>query len=296
MRSLRESSRNGPHNAAGQPSRVRTSSSLRQTANRNVARRILAASTVAGLACVGAAGLKFGLPIAAAGRLGNDLAVKIGLGVNQIAVTGSRNTLSDDIFACLQLEHPGSLLTYDTTGARTCIEALPWVATAGVSRSLPDGIEVAVRERLPLAVWQHRQLMFLIDADGRTLEPTSRADHQDLPLVVGEQADAAARDLLDMLKSHGAISSRLIAAVRVGGRRWDLTLKGAPVLLLPEVDPAKAVAWVERMDKDERILERRVAAIDLRVEGRVAFRLAPDATVALKKPGTRQPGAPNGGV
>ena len=145
-----------------------------------------------------------------------------GLGINQINVAGFRNTLSDDIFAALHTASGGSLLSYDAVAAKARLEALPWVASAEITRTLPDGLDVSIRERRAFAVWQHRQLMFLIDADGRTLEPTSRAEHRKLPLIVGDGAEAAAHDLLDILQAHPAILGRLEAAVFVGQRRWDL--------------------------------------------------------------------------
>ena len=257
----------------------------------------LRALAIAGLAACCALILKFGLTVEGTLQAADALAVKFGLGVGQISVSGSRNTLSDDIFAALELERAGSVLTYDTAAARSRLEALPWIETAQVSRTLPDGLDVSIRERRPFAVWQHRQLMFLIDAEGRTLEPTARTDHMELPLVVGEDADGGARELVDMLGAAPLIHERLLAAVRVGGRRWDLQLKDAPTLMLPEEGPARALAWIERMDREERLLERRVAAIDMRVAGRVAFRLSPEApTAAGVRAGARSPVAGDRGA
>ena len=283
MQSLRDFGDVRPRDAARQTSRARKSLPGRTAAQRIPL--VLRGALIAGLAAGCAISLKYGLPVAAAARSADALAVKVGLGVNQIAVTGSRNTLSDDIFTALKLEHDGSLLAFDTAAARSRLEALAWVESAQVSRTLPDGLDVAIRERQPFAVWQRRQLMFLIDAEGRTLEPASRADHPELPFVVGEEADAAARDLFDMLKAHPAVRNRLEAAIRVGGRRWDLQLKNAPTLMLPEDKPDEALAWVERAEKDERLLDRRVDLIDLRVPGRVAFHMTP------ARPGAQNRGA-----
>ena len=227
-------------------------------------------------------------------RAADAAAIKIGLGINQVSVTGSQNALSDDIFNVLDLEHAASLLSYDTAAARARLEALPWVDSARLARVLPDSLDVTIRERKAFAVWQHKQLMFLVDAQGRTLEPTARADHLDLPLVVGDDADASARDLMQLLARFPAIANRLDAAVRVGGRRWDLRLKNALTLMLPEDAPGDALAAVARMDSDERVFERRLSAIDLRVAGRVAFQVMPLAQHA--KPGSRIRAVPDRGA
>ncbi len=247
---------------------------------------------VAGLAGVSAGLLRYGFHPAVILQTADQLTVKAGLGINQIAVTGFKNTLSDDIFGALQIEKSGSLLAYDTTAARKRLESLGWVQSAQVTRALPDGLNIAIRERTPYAVWQHKQLMFLIDADGRTLEPTSRADHKDLPLVVGAGADAAARDLMAELQRHPIILARMDAAVRVGDRRWDLELHDAPRLMLPETGLRTALLEVVKLQADERIFERRVAAIDLRLPDRISFRLLPDT---VKAP-SRVPRTRSGGV
>ena len=303
MRSLRENSPERTASAAGLASRLQHSRPLSGSAivqRRKKPSRLwglaLRGVAVAVLAAGGAFTFKYGIPVASTAAMADALAVNIGLGVDQIAVTGSRNTLSDDIFTALNIERDSSLLTYDISAARSRLEALPWVASAHVSRTLPNGLDVAIEERQPFAVWQHRQLMFLIDADGRTLEPTARADHRDLPLVVGDDADTGARDLLAMLRRFPTVAGRLSAAVRVGGRRWDLQLRDAPVLMLPEEAPEQALAWVARMDQDERLFDRRLAAIDLRVSGRVAFRVTAELPALSGKPASRAPATPNRGA
>ena len=240
--------------------------------------------------------LKFGFPAAALARSLDAAAVSAGLGINQINVAGFRNTLSDDIFAALHTASGGSLLSYDTVAAKARLEALPWVASAEITRTLPDGLDVSIRERRAFAVWQHRQLMFLIDADGRTLEPTSRAEHRKLPLIVGDGAEAAAHDLLDILQAHPAILGRLEAAVFVGQRRWDLQLKDSLRLQLPEQAVPAALDWADRMQQDERLFDRRLAVIDLRVSGRVAFQMAPDPAKPAAKPGARAASPANRGA
>ncbi len=240
--------------------------------------------------------LKFGFPAAALARSLDAAAVSAGLGINQINVAGFRNTLSDDIFAALKTSDAGSLLSYDVTAAKLRLQALPWVESAEITRALPDGLDVAIHERRAFAVWQHRQLMFLIDADGRTLEPTSRAEHRKLPLIVGDGAEAAAHDLIDILQAHPAIFGRLEAAIYVGQRRWDLQLKDAPRLQLPEQAVSAALDWADRMQQDERLFDRRLAVVDLRVSGRVAFQIAPDPAKPAAKPGARAVSPANRGA
>ena len=243
----------------------------------------LRALLVGGLAGASAGVLRYGLHPSDIFKAGETLTVSAGLGINQVSVTGFKNTLSDDIFQALRTDQAGSILVYDTAAARLRLQNLAWVQSAQVTRALPDGLTVTLRERTPFAVWQYHQLMFLIDAEGRTLEPTSRGEHKQLPLVVGAGADASARELMTSLARHPGILVRLEAAVRVANRRWDLELKDAPSLLLPEQGMDVALSTVEVMQRDERVFDRRLAAIDLRVAGRIAFRVVPEAPRAAAR-------------
>ena len=230
---------------------------------------------VAALAGLSAASLRHGIDLAAVRDGAGRIAVAAGLGVDEIAISGFKNTLPDDIFRALDADKPVSVLAYDTASAEKRLAELPWVASAEVTRALPRGLSVRISERAPFAVWQNRQLDFLIDAEGRTLEPTMRGLYKDLPLVVGAGAEAAVADLLKVLESHPVIRERLKAAIRVGGRRWDLDLAGAPRLMLPTDDVEAALTRVEQLESQERIFERRIAVIDLRLADRTAFRLSP---------------------
>lgn len=249
---------------------------------RIVRRVILTAAVVAcaaGLALAARSGASARQTLAALDRQ----VAAAGLGVDQVAITGFSHALPDDLVSALKLDVPASLLSYDTRTAQARLEQLAWVKSARVVRVLPNMLDVSVVERQPSAVWQHRQMLFLIDAEGRTLEPAVRSEHAELPLLVGEGADSTAADLLLLLQRYPLVGHRLEAAVRVGGRRWNLRLRDGPELMLPEDGVEAALAFVEKAEHEDRLLARRIASVDLRVASRVTFRLsapAPGATPA----------------
>ena len=76
---------------------------------------------------------------------------------------------------------------------------------------------------------------------------------------------------------HGASVSilssntRVKAAGRVGARRWNLYFDGSVKALLPEHGLGKALAVLSELNDRHRILDKRIAAVDLRVDGRVVF-------------------------
>ncbi len=116
----------------------------------------------------------------------------------------------------------------------------------------------------------------LIDRTGAVI-PVGRLDRfAKLPLVVGEDAASHAAELLAMLASEPDLAARVSAAVRVGGRRWNLRLDNAIAVLLPADDPAAAWADLARLERSSAILQRDVQAIDMRLPDRLVVRVAPE--------------------
>jgi cell division protein FtsQ len=208
------------------------------------------------------------------------LAIASGFTIDQIAITGFRHTLLADIMAALALDPGQSSLSFDPVAARERLVALPWVEEARIGRVLPAGLSVVIAEREPFAVWQNRQLLFLIDKAGRTLEPVAPSEHRTLPLVVGEGAAEHAREIVELIAREPIIAERFVAAVRIGDRRWRLKLDNAPDLELSAEDPAASLAEAVRLHREERLFDRAITAVDLRVPGRVVLRLA-DGAAAL---------------
>ncbi|MGH7093497.1 MAG: cell division protein FtsQ/DivIB, partial [Stellaceae bacterium] len=101
---------------------------------------------------------------------------------------------------------------------------------------------------------------------------TDLARFSRLPTVVGADAPAHARELLDMLGSEPRLAARVTAAIRVGGRRWDLRIDHAIDVMLPEEDPAAAWERLAEAERSNDLLQRNVQTIDLRLPDRLVIR------------------------
>jgi cell division protein FtsQ len=95
-----------------------------------------------------------------------------------------------------------------------------------------------------------------------------------LPLVVGADAASRAGELLQLLAKEPALAAHVTAAVRVGGRRWNLRLDNAIEVLLPADDPAAAWAELARLERSDAILRRDIETIDMRLPDRLVLRVA----------------------
>lgn len=67
--------------------------------------------------------------------------------------------------------------------------------------------------------------------------------------------------------------------MRVAGRRWDLYLDNGVIIKLPEDNIDGALARLTKLEKDQSLLQRDIAAVDLRLDDRMAIELTPDAVV-----------------
>lgn len=195
-----------------------------------------------------------------------------GFRVDDVLVLGRTETAHADLLARLKVARGSALFAFDADAARRRLEELPWVRRASVSRMWPATIVVRIEEREPLALWQHQGRFALIDRDGQVIlrEGLERFNH--LPVVVGEDAALHARAILATLATEPDLMKRVTAAVRVGGRRWNVRIDGVVDVQLPE-DGADA-AW-KRLAEYERgpgVLGRDVRVLDLRLPDRLIVR------------------------
>ncbi len=202
------------------------------------------------------------------------LSAKSGFRVEQVDVVGRDQTDPKALLAAAGLKRGDPILAFSPEAARQRIESLPWVASAAVERRLPDTVAITIVERKPIALWQHNEKISLIDSVGANLGTVAIETAPPLPLVVGGDAPSHASELLSLLAEHPDIAKRVQASSWIGSRRWDLKLDNGVEVRLPEVGIADALQQLADAEASSRLLERDVAAIDLRLAGKMIVRLA----------------------
>jgi len=208
-------------------------------------------------------------------RMANAVAIA-GLRVNDIVMEGRPNTPEPLLRAAIGVSKGDAILGFSVADARARIETLTWVEHATVERRLPSTIVVKLDERRPFAVWQYQGKFALIDRDGQLVADQDVSLFRHLPLVVGAGAPGAATALLDALTARPALQSRVIAAVRVGERRWNLRLNTGVDILLPEGHEAVALDRLQQLQLDHALLDRPLQIVDLRLPDRLVVRPKPD--------------------
>ena len=207
-----------------------------------------------------------------------------GLTLQEVLVVGRRETDRGELLAAVGLKRGDTILTFDVDEARSRIEGLPWVKSAQVERAFPDAIRITIVEREPLALWQNEGRLQLIDIEGRPIRSGDLRRYRDLPILVGPDAPEHAPALLAMTASQPELARRVTAAVRVGGRRWNLRFDERLEVRLPEHQPATAFAHLAALQREHALLERDIVAVDLRFTDRLVVQLAPGAEDRLRLP------------
>jgi cell division protein FtsQ len=204
-----------------------------------------------------------------------------GMVVRKVVVEGRRWTPPEALRRQLDIQLGVPLLAIDTAAARDRLEQLPWIERASVARLLPDAVQIRLLERQPLALWQRAGRFEVIDRAGEVIEGALR-DHPDeyghLRVLVGEGGPQEAASLFALLSTEPDLSSRVVAATRVGERRWNVHLDHGVEVWLPEDDLLDAWRVLAAKARDEALLERAVTVVDLRfLPERLRLRLDPAA-------------------
>ncbi len=203
-----------------------------------------------------------------------------GLKVNEIEMTGlSEEIRRGEVMAAMQIGYGEPIVWLDTTAARKRVENLAWVANATILRLLPDRLVVNLTERVPFAIWQINGRQMVIDGEGIVISDELDDHYAGLPLVVGAGANTDARDFLTALERWPSIQSRLLAAVRVAERRWNIRLLNDVDIRLPEDNPAAALDELVALDDAYGLLARDIVAVDFRVRDRITIRLTDSAAL-----------------
>ncbi|HEX3576392.1 MAG TPA: cell division protein FtsQ/DivIB [Rhodopila sp.] len=204
-------------------------------------------------------------------RLGAATAAS-GLRVTDVVIEGRANTPEPLLRAAIGVNKGDPILGFSLEETRARIETIPWVEHATVERRLPGTVVVNLQERRPYAVWQNQGKFVLVDRTGQVVTNQDVAQFPHLPLVVGLGAPAAAATLLDALQERPALAEKVVASVRVGERRWNLHMSNGTDVLLPEGHEIVALDRLIQLQQQHAVLDRPLAAIDMRLPDRLVFR------------------------
>lgn len=217
--------------------------------------------------------------VAENGRPLDILARLAGFGVERVTITGLSRMYEREVLSTAGIDWRSSVPFLDVDAVRERLLAEKLIASASVRKLYPNEIVINQVEREPAALWQQNGEIQVIAADGKVIDDLRDERYVNLPLVVGAGANERLKEYLDLIEAAGPLGSRIRAGTYVSGRRWTLKLDGVDIRL-PETDPAEALARLVRLERESRILEKDIIAVDLRMADRVVVRLTEEAAAA----------------
>jgi len=257
---------------------------------------IAATLMIAASAGYGAIGSRQGNTVADLFKDIRDAAANaVGFRIATVAIGGERHLSRDEILAAAGVTSRTSLLFFDVVDARARLLTNPWIAEATVQKLLPDHLAVSISERTAFALWQKAGRVGVIADDGTVLEPYVVAHYANLPLVVGLGAETRAKQFLGMLDRRPELRANVRAAVLVAERRWNLRLKNGVDVRLPEFGVEQALDQLVVLERDVKLSNRDITAIDLRLADRITVRLSDGAFQAREEAAKKKLQKPKGG-
>ena len=202
-----------------------------------------------------------------------EIAGGAGLTVQEVVLEGSRNTPPELVREALAVHRGDPILGFDPHAARERLEMIAWVSAAHVERHLSGLIKVRITERQPFAIWQRDGRFSVIDDKGEVVSSENVGAFGRLPLVVGTGANRLAAPMVALLRGQPLVQERTHALVRVAERRWNLRLRNGTDVLLPDGQEAAALARLAELHAAQGLLDRPLAAIDLRLPDKLVLRL-----------------------
>jgi cell division protein FtsQ len=222
------------------------------------------------------------------------LARALGLGIARVTISGLDQMREAEVLAAAGVSPKVSLAFLSVAETRDRLKREPLIQSASVRKLYPNELTIALTERQPHALWQHDGELFVIAADGTVVDRMRDDRFANLPLVVGDQANARTKDYLALLDAAGPLKPRIRAGTLVSGRRWTLKMQNGIDVRLPELGAAEAVARLVKLDREQKLLDKDVIAVDLRMRDRIVVRLTEEAASAraesMKKKLTRGKG------
>jgi cell division protein FtsQ len=198
--------------------------------------------------------------------------------VNLMAIDGAKDELATYVRDVLPVDFPISSFDLDLDAMRATVSAVPAVKSAAI-RIRPGGVlQIDIEQREAAVLWRTSDGLALIDENGfYVAAATSRFARPDLPLIAGKGADTHVGEALELFQAAAPLGDRLRGLVRMGERRWDVVLDRDQRILLPEVEPQRALERVIALEGAQEILSRDVARVDMRLAQRPTVQMTQEA-------------------
>ena len=195
---------------------------------------------------------------------------RLGFVVEDIIVVGEDSNCIIDLDDFKRQYLGISVFLADLDSIREKLETVDCIQSIGVNRALPNKLEVVIKPKQPIAIWQSHKQFYFIAEDGVVLKIRNIKNLQDLIIILGQNAPKHTSALLAVLKIDPEIYSKIVSAIWIGDRRWNIIFDNGTEVMLPENDYARAwQKFIELTKTNDDFKDFRYKTIDFRVKNRI---------------------------
>lgn len=209
-----------------------------------------------------------------------------GFTLSNIQVSGLKYTSKLDLLSVLNINYGDNMFNLDTQTLLKSLKKIGWIEHVTIHKRLPNAVEIIVQEYRPYALWQHKNHVSVIAETGVVIPKVDPKKFSDLPLVVGEKANFQCKALFSILMDYPGFKDMIVSAQYIQGRRWRLFFSSNVIVDLPEENIGDTIHSLYELHLKQKILERAVEIIDMRVPNKLIFKGS--KTIRKTKKMTRQ--------
>lgn len=206
-----------------------------------------------------------------------------GFQLEHIYLEGQQNSQSQTILSALDARFGHPIFSLSLPKIKKHLESTEWVKHAIVERQFPNTLHIKIIEKQPIALWQHKKKLQVIDEEGQIIPNVDLGPFASLIILVGEDAPHHARSFLSLISDDQDIMKRVSSATRVGDRRWNVTFDTGLEVKLPEKNPERAWQQLLLLIREKKIFEEHYQMIDLRLPDRLYMTKDKQTTQKNKK-------------
>lgn len=145
------------------------------------------------------------------------------LSVSTINVAGVEKVTKEEVVELSGIKEGQNILSFKAKDIVSALKKNPWIEEAIIKRSVPDTINIEIKERQPIALVKLDE-MYVMDRNGIIFKRFAQEDELDLPVVTGltkeslndaSQTEGGLLELLKVLSARNGFNITNISEIHV---------------------------------------------------------------------------------
>jgi cell division protein FtsQ len=184
----------------------------------------------------------------------------MGFKLEEVKLKGRKNVKLDDMILSINSDN---IQLLDLEKIHTELKTNKWIDDLIISRKLPNSLEINIIEKTPIAIYQYKKKLYLVDKNGDTISEDI-GNFKNLIHAIGYNANIHISNLINVLNEYEDIKKNIVYVSRYGDRRWNLVLKNNIVIKLPEGSIKESMEYLKSLYDSQKLFERDIEYIDMR--------------------------------